>query len=553
MGSIPSTRATSLRRAASSALGFAVFTVLASACVEDTQPGVYAGISTAEITDDGTLQVHAQIEFYGADHPWTFYLDSASLTVNAPAGATTIDAPTVDTSAFPLVIEGSGLAQIDLSAPSPIPPATTLPGYCAGAIPSVAFQISFYVPEADHDVDQAPPLVLASGSASLAPPGLPPASGIFHPKSVNEFPGVLGELSTSTPLFGDRVAVAIGDPSSRFDVYLADADSAQVTFQLLADDLVLTGAPDGTLVAVGAHSTDTSFDAVQIDTRSQGGTPTSATFVSPAASATSTFRVSAALGEAPAVATDPVRVRVAIESSSPLDFGTVAPVSPQEGKYFGSYLATLDASGVVIDAAQAPGDVLAMVPLTGGEELWVYGDLPPTDAPRQLHIERRDATGTPLWSTSVPMLTYSVDVSPTPDGGAFIVALDETSLAQRIAAIRVDGDGELVFARSFAGADGSGTALADGRMLVAFTGSADVGAPEELASAVPGPVLIELDASGVPQRALSLACGGVARIEGTPDGGAMLVVSFTELASIGDDVVGTPAGSTLFVRLDSSL
>jgi hypothetical protein len=133
------------------------------------------------------------------------------------------------------------------------------------------------------------------------------------------------------------------------------------------------------------------------------------------------------------------------------------------------------------------------------------------------------------------------------------VALDETSLAQRIAAIRVDGDGELVFARSFSGADGSGVALADGRMLVAFTGSADVGAPEELASAVPGPVLIELDAAGVPQRALSLACGGVARLEGTSDGGAMLVVSFTELASIGDDVVATPAGSTLFVRLDASL
>jgi hypothetical protein len=193
--------------------------------------------------------------------------------------------------------------------------------------------------------------------------------------------------------------------------------------------------------------------------------------------------------------------------------------------------------------------VLDLVDLGAGEALIAWGDLPPSDPPRLLHVERLDASGAPLWSATYPMLTYAVDLTATPDGGALAVAIDETGLDQRVVVLRFDAQGQLLFARPFSGTNASGAALPGGRTLVAFTGASDVGAPDAVVSVSAAPTLVELDAAGEPTRSLALACGGTTRVSATGSGDATLALSFSELASVGDDVLNVVGGSLAVARL----
>jgi hypothetical protein len=529
--------------------GLAVL-ALAAACVANgnTIAPFISGQSVVFVGGDGSpvIRVTLIMGINGAEGE--AYLDGVSMVVNDGGDAYTFDAPALQTNGFPL--GSSGQASIILEVPSPLGDTGTFEYYCSADARSVDVVAQVYIPQNDDDPDAPPPLVNVATTVPFPAVTPPPGSGIFPVLDYAQG----GKMGYDVPRPADMVLRA--DDTVFFTYTPPQADKPATTSgPVWTEDVVFVaasptiirqegGPPDliepPRLDAYGGQV----FYAGRVSRSGAGLIGVGKVPLEPEYGWDGTLFAAAgadvgdAVAHASAISAHAGGLRVAVQSSAPLEGVAATRLSPAEGKYYGAFLFELDAAGTVLSATSSPRDIIEMVDLEDGSRIVTTGELPPREGPAKLRVERLDPGGTVLFTHEEPVLSYRATTTLLADGGVLLVTEDR-AVEDTVVLVRLANDGSVVFRLRALGEGGSAAALANGSFMWAFTGGL-AGLPKPATGTVPDrsvPVLVEVAADGSITRAQQLGCGGWSAVTLTASGAPIVLGSFDEALDLGIQVV----------------
>ncbi len=566
-----------MRRSALSVASALVLAPVAVTCVPDgVSTGVAVnfgdGVRASHVGDPKapTLQVVAPVSLQSFNFETEGYLDGVTVVVNEQGTATPIEAPKLSATGFPLRSNGGFTGTITLEMPSPFTDLDTFDAYCSSRGRTVDLSVQVYVPALDGDPDEPPPFVTASVTAPIVETTKPPAPAVFvgspstsgssgsdeapRPLEIAAAPDgavvfALQELGVNLQPEPDPYCdpdfecCDCGPPEPKpkvgppeFSVFEAHDGGVSVVSAAasLGEAPRLATNPGGDLVYAGrSHGEPAVIVRAQVDGGPWEAQIEPASFAAP----------SSGVVHAAAVSLGAAALYVALQTSVTMD-GAVdpmtsdpEPLSPPEGKYYGSLLYQFDPlTGALLSAVVSPRDILAMAELADGR-LVVTGELPPRNEDAMLRVERLDATGAVAWTYEEPIVSYRVSVSPVADGG-FVVTTEDRGVADGVVLLRLAADGSVVYRLRALGVGVSAAARPDGSALWTFTGSlaglaAPAGAP---LPARPVPLLVEVSPAGQIVRAAQLGCAGWSAVGRSAAGEILLLGSFADWFTVGSEI-----------------